>query len=349
MAPGVGKTFAMLEEAHRRKERGTDVVVGLVEAHGRLRTVELLAGLEVVPRRHLTYRGVELDELDTDAVIARHPAVVLVDELAHTNAPGSVHEKRWQDVETIRDAGIDVISTLNVQHLESAADAVQTITGAPVHERLPDAVLDGADEIELVDMSPRALRQRMKHGNIYPPDRAQIALDRFFTEPNLTALRELVLRRVARQVDTELQAIEPTAEGQEPWPVAERVMVLVGPHSGSRQAVRHAAALAASLHAPLMAVFIETPSFANASRDAQQDVREDLEFAEDLGATVLRKPAPDILSGVLEVARARQINHLFISHHPPPRIARVFRPSLTDALLSELPGLDLHLIRSEGD
>ena len=349
MAPGVGKTFAMLEEAHRRKERGTDVVVGLVEAHGRLRTVELLAGLEVVPRRHLTYRGVELDELDTDAVIARHPAVVLVDELAHTNAPGSVHEKRWQDVETIRDAGIDVISTLNVQHLESAADAVQTITGAPVHERLPDAVLEGADEIELVDMSPRALRQRMKHGNVYPPDRAQIALDRFFTEPNLTALRELALRRVARQVDTELQAIETTGERQEPWPVSERVMVLVGPHSGSRQAVRHAANLASSLHAPLIAVFIETPSFANASRDAQQDVREDLEFAEDLGATVLRKPAPDILSGVLEVARQRQINHLFISHHPPPRIARMFRPSLTDALLSELPGLDLHLIRSEGD
>jgi two-component system sensor histidine kinase KdpD len=197
MAPGVGKTFRMLEEAHRRVERGTDLVVGFVEPHGRPRTVELLDGLEIIPRQRVEYRGVVLEEMDTDAVIARKPAVALVDELAHTNVPGSPNEKRWQDVQLILDAGIDVVSTLNVQHLESVADAVATITGAPVNERLPDKVLEAAEEVELVDMSPRALRQRMRHGNVYAPDRARVALDRFFTEANLTALRELALRQVA--------------------------------------------------------------------------------------------------------------------------------------------------------
>ena len=207
MAPGVGKTYRMLEEGHRRAERGTDVVVGFVETHGRPRTAELLDGLEVVPRRRIEYRGVVVEEMDVDGVIARRPTVALIDELAHSNAPGSANEKRWQDVELVRAAGIHVISTCNVQHLESIADAVATITGATVNERIPDAVLDDADEVELVDMSPHALRQRMRHGNVYPPDRAEVALDRFFTEPNLTALREIALRRVARQVDAELEEV----------------------------------------------------------------------------------------------------------------------------------------------
>jgi len=201
MAPGVGKTYRMLEEAHRRVERGTDLVVGFVETHGRTVVAALQDGLEIVPRRRIEYRGVVVEEMDTDAILARRPTVALVDELAHTNVPGSVREKRWQDVEVIRDAGIHVISTMNVQHLESVADAVATITGAPVHERLPDEVLAGADEIELVDMSPHALRQRMRHGNVYPPERAGLALDRFFTEANLTALRELSLRLVTQYDD----------------------------------------------------------------------------------------------------------------------------------------------------
>ena len=189
MAPGVGKTYRMLEEGHRRLARGTDLAVGFVEPHGRLRTVELLEGLEVVPRRRIEYRGVVVEEMDTDAIIQRRPTVALIDELAHTNVPGSVRAKRWEDVEVLRDAGIHVVSTLNVQHLEGVADAVATITGAPVHERVPEDVLLAADEIELVDMSPHALRQRMKHGNVYPPERAQVALEKFFTEANLTALR----------------------------------------------------------------------------------------------------------------------------------------------------------------
>ncbi|HEY5628153.1 MAG TPA: hypothetical protein VIR16_01455, partial [Candidatus Limnocylindrales bacterium] len=201
MAPGVGKTFRMLEEGHRRVDRGTDLVVGYAECHGRPNTVRLLEGLEVIPRASVEYRGVVLEEMDTNAVIARRPTVVLVDELAHTNIPGSSRGKRWQDVEAIRDAGIHVVTTLNVQHLDSVADAVATITGAPVHERLPDEVLRDADEVELVDMSPHALRQRMRHGNVYPPERTAVALDKFFTEPNLTALREIALRLAAQRVE----------------------------------------------------------------------------------------------------------------------------------------------------
>ncbi|MDP9260418.1 MAG: histidine kinase, partial [Actinomycetota bacterium] len=205
MAPGVGKTYKMLDEGHRRLARGTDLVVGFVEPHGRPQTIERLAGLEVVPRRRIEYSGVVVEEMDTDAVVGRQPTVALIDELAHTNVPGSVNEKRWEDVERIRDEGIHVVSTLNVQHLESIADAVATITGAPVNERLPDDVLLGADEIEIVDMSPHALRQRMKHGNVYPPERTRIALDKFFTEANLTALRELALRFVAQRVEGQLE------------------------------------------------------------------------------------------------------------------------------------------------
>jgi two-component system sensor histidine kinase KdpD len=224
MAPGVGKTYRMLEEGHRRVARGTDLVVGFVEPHGRPHTVELLEGLEVIPRRRIEYRGVTIDEMDTDAILARRPTVALVDELAHTNVPGSEREKRWQDVEILRDAEIHVVTTLNVQHLEGIADAVATITGAPVNERLPEEVLLGADEIELVDMSPHALRQRMKHGNVYPPERSQLALDRFFTEANLTALRELALRLVAQRVEGQL---EDTVAGERLPLVTERVLVLV--------------------------------------------------------------------------------------------------------------------------
>jgi two-component system sensor histidine kinase KdpD len=207
MAPGVGKTYRMLEEGRRRRERGTDVVIGFVEAHGRPLTLAAVGDLEVVPRLRVEHRGVVVEDLDTDAVIRRRPTVALIDELAHTNVPGAPRDKRWEDVEAIRDAGIHVITTLNVQHLESQAAAVETITGAPVHERLPERFLAEADEVELVDMSPHALRQRMRHGNVYPPERTAIALDRFFTEANLTALRELALRTVARQVEDELEDV----------------------------------------------------------------------------------------------------------------------------------------------
>ena len=204
-AAGVGKTYAMLGEGHRRAERGTDVVVGFVETHGRTHTEELVEGLEVVPRARLPYRGSMFEEMDLDAVLARRPEVVLVDELAHSNIPGSTHAKRWQDVEDLLDAGIDVISTVNIQHLESLNDVVEKITGVPQRETLPDAVVRAADQVELVDMTPEALRRRMAHGNIYPPEKIDAALTNYFRTGNLTALRELALLWLADRVDEGLQ------------------------------------------------------------------------------------------------------------------------------------------------
>jgi two-component system sensor histidine kinase KdpD len=329
MAPGVGKTYRMLEEAHRRVERGTDLVVGYVESHGRPHTASLLDGLEVVPRARVEHRGVVIEEMDTDAVIAREPTVAIVDELAHTNVPGSLREKRWEDVEVIRDAGIHVISTCNVQHLESVADAVATITGAPVNERLPDAVLTAADEVELVDMSPRALRQRMKHGNVYPPERAAIALERFFSEGNLTALRELALRFTARRVDEQLGVIATDA----------------GASAGGRFDLVAERTLAAALRGPLVGLVVETPAGAMASFDGSRDLRENLDYAADLGADVLRIEAADLASGIVEAVRLRRATRVVLAASPAPRgLARLGRRTLIEELLERLPGLELHVV-----
>jgi two-component system, OmpR family, sensor histidine kinase KdpD len=344
MAPGVGKTYKMLDEGHRRVARGTDLVVGFVEAHGRPHTLELLAGLEIVPRRRIEYRGVVVEEMDTEAVIDRRPTVALIDELAHTNVPGSSHAKRWEDVEVIRAAGIHVVSTMNVQHLESVADAVATITGAPVNERLPDDVLLGADEIELVDMAPHALRQRMKHGNVYPPERTQIALDKFFTEANLTALRELALRLVARRVEGQL---EDTIAGQQLPLVTERVLVLVDGSPASRRAVRRAAKLAGIIHGALLAVVIETPDAGRQPFDRNRDLQEVIGDATDLGATIVRAEAKDLVSGLEEVARARRATHLMVPHQATAGLRRVLDRPLVDRLVERLPDVELHIVGAD--
>lgn len=343
MAPGVGKTFRMLEEAHRRAERGTDVAVGFVECHGRPRTIELLDGLEVLPRLHVPYGGVVVDEMDAEAVIARKSAVAIVDELAHTNAPGSPREKRWQDVELIRDAGIHVISTCNVQHIESVADAVETIVGAPVRERLPDAIFASADEVELVDMSPHALRQRIRHGNVYPPDRARLALERFFTEPNLTALRELSLRFVTRRVDDQLEDIVGTRGLDRIRPVTERVLVAVDERSASRRALRRGGTIAAALDVPLVAVVIVTPEIARLSFDGSRDLQENLDYADDLGAEVIRHDAADLVSGLVEVARTRRVTHVVLAHEAHHGRRRLFARSPAEEILERLPEIEVHL------
>ena len=348
MAPGVGKTYRMLEEAHRRVDRGTDLVVGFVETHGRPLTAALLDGLEIVPRARVEHRGVVIEEMDTDAVIARAPTVAVVDELAHTNVPGSARAKRWEDVDAIRDAGIHVISTCNVQHLESVADAVSTITGAPVNERLPDAVLAGADEVELVDMSPRALRQRMRHGNVYPPERAAIALDKFFSEGNLTALRELALRFTARRVDEQLGAIAGGAGGRAGGRLdlaAERTLVVVDGSPGARLALRRGASLAAALRGPLIAVVVTTPRAAGASFDAARDLRENLDYATDLGAELTQVEAADVATGVVEAVRARRATRVVLGAPAPARgLGRLGRRSLLEELIERLPGIELHLV-----
>jgi two-component system sensor histidine kinase KdpD len=346
MAPGVGKTYRMLEEGHRRVGRGTDLVVGFVEPHGRPHTIELLEGLEVVPRRRIDYRGVVVEEMDTDAVIARQPTVALIDELAHTNVPGSEREKRWQDVEVIRDAGIHVVSTMNVQHLESVADAVATITGAPVNERLPEEVLLGADEIELVDMSPHALRQRMKHGNIYPPERSQVALERFFTEANLTALRELALRLVAQRVEGQLEG---TIAGESLPLVTERVLVLIDGSPASIRAIRRAATLAGALHAAFVAVVVDTPRTDSQPFDRGRDLQEAIHDAVDLGADVVRIDAPDVASGVEQVARSRRATHLVVPHTEIKGLRRLTERGLVDRVLERLPDLEVHTVGPKAD
>jgi two-component system, OmpR family, sensor histidine kinase KdpD len=339
MAPGVGKTFRMLEEGHRRTARGTDLVVGFVEAHGRPETERLLDGLEIVPRRRTEYRGVVVEEMDSDAILARHPAVALIDELAHTNAPGSERAKRWEDVNVILDAGIDVVSTCNIQHLESVADAVATITGAPVNERIPDEVLASADEVELVDMSPYALRQRMRHGNVYPPERTRVALDRFFTESNLTALRELALRFVAGRVDAQLEGIAAPSRA-----VSERVLVLVDPSSATPRALRRAAATAAVLRAPLLALVVETPAMASAPSEETRRIREYLDDATDLGAEIVVIESQDLADGIVQVAKARRATRLVMPHRSSNTLERVRRSPLAERILERFPSLEVTIV-----
>ena len=341
MAPGVGKTFRMLEEGHRRVGRGTDLAVGFVEPHGRPHTVELLDGLEMVPRRRIDYRGVVVEEMDTDAILARRPTVALIDELAHTNAPGSARPKRWEDVEVIRDAGIHVVTTMNVQHLESVSDAVATITGAPVNERLPDEILLTADEIELVDMSPHALRQRMKHGNVYPPDRTAVALEKFFTESNLTALRELSLRLVARRVEDQL---EDTIAGEQMPLVTDRVLVLVDGSPASLRAVRRSAMLAGAVHAALVAVVVETPELGRQPFDRHRDIQEALDDAVDLGAEVVRVESSDVVAGLEQVAHSSRATHVVLPHSERSGLARFRERAVVDRLIERLPDVEIHVV-----
>jgi Osmosensitive K+ channel histidine kinase len=342
MAPGVGKTYRMLEEGHRRTERGTDLVVGFVESHGRPTTEALLAGLEIVPRRRVEYRGVVVEEMDTNAIVARRPAVALVDELAHTNAPGSARDKRWQDIDVLLDAGIDVVSTCNIQHLESAADAVATITGAPVRERVPDDVLAQASEIELVDMSPYALRQRMRHGNVYPPERTAVALDRFFTESNLTALREQSLRFVAGRVDAQLQTI---GGGVGPGAVTERILVYVDDGRAAPRALRRAAAMAAVLRAPLLALVVDAPTTASAGpRDRQRDLREHLDDAVDLGAEIIQVEANDPVEAIVQTARSRRVTQVVLPYRAAGAMDRLRRGTVVDRILTELPDVEVHVV-----
>lgn len=336
-APGVGKTYAMLNEGQRRKKRGTDVVVGYVEHYSRPLTMEALEPLEVVPRMQIDYHGVVLEEMDTSAVIARHPQVALVDELAHTNAPGSRHEKRWQDIEEIRDAGITVISTLNIQHLESLNDVVAGITGVHVRETVPDHVVDEADEVEVVDISPEALQARMRHGNIYPPQQAQQALEGFFRKGNLAALRELVLKRVALEVEQQLQEYmhEHRLEG---WEAGERVLVLLDNTPASEVAIRRAWRLAHAFNGELVAAY-------PAPLLKEQGLTHILTVALDLNATTRELAGSDLVAELASLVTAEGITHVTLLA-PPRRGVRLFAGrGLADRLLELHPHLDVHLVR----
>src|SRR5512139_1881248 len=283
-AAGVGKTYAMLEAAYQRKTEGIDVVIGYVETHKRVETEELLEGLEVLPRKQLEYHNVTLTELDVDAVLKRRPQLVLVDEFAHTNAPGSRHPKRYQDVEEILDAGIDVYTTLNIQHLESLNDVVAQVTGVIVRETVPDRVIDEASEIEVIDLPPDELLIRLKEGKVYIPEQASRAIDKFFRKGNLTALREMSLRRAAERVDDQMRSYMQTRAISGPWAAGERLLVCISPSPLAEKLIRTTRRLADEINAQWFAVYVEIASRPENNPVNRERIDQTLELAEELGA-----------------------------------------------------------------
>ncbi|WP_433336055.1 DUF4118 domain-containing protein [Spirillospora sp. CA-294931] len=346
-APGVGKTYAMLAEARRRCERGTDVVAGFVETHGRARTAELLDGLEVVPRRTLEYRDAAFTELDVAAVIARRPMVALVDELAHTNVPGSRHEKRWQDIEEILDAGIDVISTVNVQHLESLNDVVERITGVAQRETVPDAVVRRAEQIELVDMTPEALRRRMAHGNVYAPEKVDAALANYFRVGNLTALRELALIWLADRVDEGLARYRDQHGITRPWEARERIVVALTGGPEGETLIRRAARIAARAgHADLLAVHA-TRSDGLADGGSGRALARQRALVEDLGGTYHQVVGDDVPSALLEFARGVNATQVVLGSSRRRGWQFVFGPGVGATVARESGDIDVHLVTHE--
>lgn len=345
MCPGVGKTFAMLEAAQRELKAGQDVVVGYVETHQRKETDALLAGLPQLARLELEYRGIQLTELNLDAVIARRPRIVLVDELAHTNAPGSRHPKRWQDVQELLSAGIDVLTTLNVQHVESRADTVRQITGAEIHETVPDSVLDDAI-IELVDLPPAELIQRLKQGKVYLPDRAAVAMQNFFHEANLTALREIALRLVAEHVGADTRLMRQSQSGAGAWKTSVRLMVALGPSPLSASLVRWTRRLADALQASWLAVYVETPR--PLMEEEERRLSEHLELARQLGAEVVSTVDSDVVRGLLRIAHENNVTQ--IVYGKPGRLAwlRARRSHAVLRQLMETSGdIDVLVVRAD--
>jgi two-component system sensor histidine kinase KdpD len=341
-APGVGKTFAMLGEAHRRRERGTDVVVGLVETHGREKTAERAHGLDVVPRKRIVHRDLELEEMDVDAVLARAPEVAVVDELAHTNVPGSRNAKRWEDVEELLSAGIDVLSTVNVQHLESLNDVVQRITGVPQQETVPDEVVRRAEQIELVDLTPEALRRRLAHGNVYPASKIDAALGNYFRPGNLTALREIALLWVADQVDVALQRYRAEQEITDTWETRERVVVAITGGKESETLIRRARRIATRAGAELQVLHIlRGDGLAGAAPAAVARYRR---LAEDVGATFHTVVGDDVPTALLEFARATNATQLVIGTSRRSRLARLFAEGIGATVLQESGPIDVHMV-----
>ncbi|GAB2179312.1 ATP-binding protein [Dongia sp. agr-C8] len=347
MAPGVGKTYAMLEGARAAKAAGRNVVIGVVETHGRAETAALLQNLEVVPRRSIAHRGHMLQEFDLAAVLARKPDLVLVDELAHTNAPDSLHPKRWQDVAELLFAGINVYSTLNVQHLESLNDVVARITGVRVRETVPDRILEQADEVELVDLTPTELIDRLHQGKVYAPELAGRALEKFFNPGNLAALRELALRRTADRVDDQVVGYMRAHGIEGPWQVNERILVCIGRDSNSGLAVRAARRLADQLQAPWVALHIERPNAALPDRVDGDPAEAALKAAADLGARVERVSGRDLPAEILRFAKRNNITQIVISRSRSSWLKEILRRSLPHELVRRANGIAVHVLTAE--
>lgn len=339
-AAGVGKTYEMLCEANRRKQRGQDVIIGYIETHKRKGTEEQLGELETIPRKQITYRGSTLEEMDTDAILLRQPHTVLVDEFAHTNAPGSERAKRWQDVEALLDAGINVLTTLNVQHLESLNDTVHEITGVRVRETVPDRIVREADEVKMVDITPRALIHRLERGDIYSRDKVQQALGNWFREGNLSALREIALREIAQEVEDDVSAYRKEKHVTEPWNTQDRIMVCISPDRSSMRLIRRGWRISQRLHAEIVAVFVESRPLTETDKEI---LKNDFALADRLDIPVVTLTG-DVAAQVIQYARENRITQIIIGHSDRTRWQEFLHGSIINRLTTNLRTIDILLV-----
>ena len=346
-AAGVGKTYAMLEAAHQRKKQGIDVVIGYVETHHREETEQMVSGLELIPRLQIKYQNIKLEELDTDAIIARKPQIVLVDELAHSNAPGSCHPKRYLDVEDILQAGIDVYTTLNIQHLESLNDAIAQVTGVKVRETVPDRIIDEASELEVIDLPPDELLIRLREGKVYIPDQARLAIEKFFRKGNLSALREMSLRRAAERVDDQLRGYMRSKAIQGPWPAAERLLVCVNEGLLSDRLIRATRRLSDELSADWFAVHVSSTSHPESDPAKQERISKSLQLAEKLGARTRVLTGRSIPEAVLAYAKKHNITKIVIGKPLKPRWKEFLSGSVVEQLIRSSGEIDIYVISSQ--
>jgi two-component system, OmpR family, sensor histidine kinase KdpD len=345
-APGVGKTYAMLSEAIRRKSRGEDVVIGVVETHGRKATREIASRLETIPRKKLDYKGTLFEEMDIDAILARRPQVVLIDELAHTNIDGSKHHKRYEDVFELLDNNIDVLSTMNVQHLESVTPMVHKITGIIVRETVPDWVLNRVDEIVMSDVTPEALQTRMRRGDIYPVERVDRALGNFFRPSNLIALREIALRHVAQVVDRSLEPyIQTEMNPNRELQVSERIAVGISSNPAAQYLVARASRMAQAVNAELYVVYVDIG--ADDDPDRQRSLQANLRFAENLGAHVVKLKAKRVAEAMAEFVREKHITQVIFGHSAPGGWRRYLFLSAVHRFLRDAPAVDVHIVKQQ--
>jgi two-component system, OmpR family, sensor histidine kinase KdpD len=346
-APGVGKTFSMLSEAIRRHSRGEDIVIGVVETHGRKGIAELVPQLEVVPRKKIEYKGTLFEEMDVDAIIARNPQVALIDELAHTNIPGSKHRKRYEDVLEILGAKIDVISTINIQHIESIAPTVNAITGVVVRETVPDWVLQLSDETVMVDLTPEALHNRMRRGDIYHTEKIEQSLKNFFRRGNLIALRELALRQVAEQVDRSLSSYMDEKDIQENWAVRERIAVCISSNPRAQYLLARAARMARRMDAELFAVHVDLGESPN-GRD-EKSLEANMQFAESLGAKTVRLKGKSVPDAAAHFAQEKHVTQMIFGRTAVEGWRKLLYMNAINRFLRDAPTVDVHIVTQEPD
>ena len=344
-APGVGKTYSMLSEAIRRSKRGEDVVIGVVETHGRKGVAELVSQLPVVPRRQLEYKGTIFDEMDIDAILARKPQVVLVDELAHTNVDGSKHKKRFEDVLELLEAKIDVLSTMNIQHLEGVTPTVQSITGIQIRETVPDWVLERANEVVLADLTPEALQTRMRRGDIYPVERAEKALTNFFRAGNLLALRELALRHVTHSVDRSLESYLQRKHMDQNWGVIERVAVCISSNPASQQLIARGARMAQGLDAEFYVIHVETGK--ERTEERSRSLNANIRFAENLGAKATQLKGSIVATTVAEFVREHKITQVIIGRSAVHGWRKYLYLMAMNRFLANAPAVDVHIVTQD--